>query len=82
MLSDNVSVYKDNLEYWAALCAMDSIRYEGAKIDPDTAGNQIDGVWEFVTETCDDVGYAHPDRDKSVLFLKDLIVDFCKELDE
>nr|WP_321251721.1 hypothetical protein [uncultured Ruegeria sp.] len=82
MLNDNILVFKNDLERWAALCAMDGIRYVGKPVDPEAAEQLLDGVWEFVTETCDEAGFEHPDRDKAIGILRDLVIEFSEEFDE
>ncbi len=76
MFTDSIQNYRGDLERWAAECAMDGIRTNEQPVDPNTVGEWLEGVWEFVTATCDEEGYRHPEKVKAVAVLKTLVQEF------
>ena len=62
MAGDTVEYYKGREVDWAAACALDGVECGGDSLDAADVGDLVDGVWEFVEQSCEEAGQPVPDR--------------------
>jgi predicted RNase H-like HicB family nuclease len=79
---DSAKDYKDSLAYWAASCAMDGIQMDDELPSIDDAESHIEGVWDFVVESCGESELTPPPKNEAIEELKEMIASYLVDMTE
>ena len=81
-MSGSILEYRGQEAYWAALCAMDGLEMSDELPDPENADAEIDAVWDFVVENCEESEIRVPSKQEAILELKEMIVAYVADMQE
>lgn len=79
---DSAEDYKGSLAYWAALCAMDGIQMDDELLSINDAKDHIEGVWDFVVESCRESDLTPPPKYQAIEELKEMIASHLADMTE
>jgi hypothetical protein len=80
MRGDSVDNFKGKEDYWAMLCALDSIEYDAPPYPPEgEAVKFVEEVWEFVVGTCEGSDQPVPEMRKVVKLLRERLREISEE---
>ncbi len=73
-MSGSILEYKGREAHWAALCSFDGYELSVEMPDPDDADGEIDAIWEFVVENCQEYGISIPSKQEAIAELRAMII--------
>ena len=81
-MSGSILEYKGQEAYWAALCAMEGIQASDVLPSPDDADVEIEAIWDFVVDNCEEFEIEIPSKLEATGHLRVLMIEYIEEMSD